>query len=117
MQENFSELSNELTSNNNEYDSDEIVYLHIPYDKKEYAKVLGARWCQDNKQWYCKRGFKILVEEFSEPIVKPKKIYLYVPYEKREHVKQFGAKWDQDKKEWYIYDNNKDKNYLLAIYN
>ncbi len=116
MEETFLEMSNESTTNK-DYDSDEIVYLHVPYDKKDYAQVLGARWCKDHKQWYCKRGFKILVEEFSNPIVKPQKIYLYVPYDKKEHIKQFNGKFDSDKKEWYIYDNNKDINYLLEIYN
>ena len=116
MEETFLEMSNELTTNK-DYDSDEIVYLHVPYDKKEYVKVLGGRWCNDHKQWYCKRGFKILVEEFSEPIIKPQKIYLNIPYDKKDEFKKYNGRWCQDHKQWYIYDNNKDINYLLEIYN
>ncbi len=28
------------------------VYLNVPYDEKDEAKSLGARWDPDRQQWY-----------------------------------------------------------------
>jgi hypothetical protein len=28
------------------------VFLHVPYEYKEQAKKLGARWCMTKKEWY-----------------------------------------------------------------
>ena len=38
-----------------------FVYLNCPYDKKELAKELGAKWDIDHKKWYYERG-KICIE-------------------------------------------------------
>ena len=32
---------------------DKIIYLNIPYSKKDKAKKLGAFWDNNNKKWYC----------------------------------------------------------------
>jgi hypothetical protein len=98
------------------YNYDEIVYLHVPFDKKEYAKTLGAKWCSQVKQWYCTRGHKTLVDEFENPIVKPEKVYLFVPYNLKDDMKKYNGRFDIVKKQWYIYDNNKDKDYLVKLY-
>lgn len=34
----------------------ERTYLHIPYQEKEQAKALGARWDARQKQWYAPEG-------------------------------------------------------------
>lgn len=39
------------------------IYINVPYEKKDYAKTLGAKY--DGKMWYCSVGHKILIEEFS----------------------------------------------------
>jgi Domain of unknown function (DUF5710) len=32
------------------------VYLNVPYEEKDEAKALGARWSPDNKRWYVPEG-------------------------------------------------------------
>nr|DAH89341.1 MAG TPA: hypothetical protein [Caudoviricetes sp.] len=34
------------------------IYLNVPYDEKEDAKSLGARWDGDKKKWYIPEGIK-----------------------------------------------------------
>lgn len=92
----------------------EKIYLNVPYDKKEYAKTLGARWCTTEKKWYCYDDKKILVDEFSKPIVKPQKIYIDVSYNDKEEIKELNGRFDIELKKWFIYDNNKNKDYILS---
>jgi hypothetical protein len=33
-------------------DEGDRIYLNVPYDEKEEAKKLGARWDQATKKWY-----------------------------------------------------------------
>ncbi len=33
-------------------DKSEIIYLNVPYNEKDEAKELGAKWDKDKKQWY-----------------------------------------------------------------
>ncbi|STO96905.1 DUF5710 domain-containing protein [Helicobacter canis] len=33
-------------------DKSEIIYLNVPYNEKDEAKGLGAKWDKDKKQWY-----------------------------------------------------------------
>lgn len=33
-------------------DKNEIIYLNVPYNEKDEAKELGAKWDRDKKQWY-----------------------------------------------------------------
>ena len=28
------------------------VYLHVPFSEKDACKALGARWDQEERQWY-----------------------------------------------------------------
>jgi len=45
-----------------------------------------------------------------------KKIYLNVPYARKEEVKKLGGKWEPGKKKWYIYEGNKNKEEVLALF-
>lgn len=31
------------------------IYLNVPFDHKDHAKALGARWDADRKLWYCSK--------------------------------------------------------------
>jgi ribonuclease HI len=44
------------------------------------------------------------------------KIYLKVSYQQKDEAKALGARWDATKKQWYIFDDNKNKEELLAKY-
>ena len=94
----------------------EKIFLNVPYDKKEYVKSLGGRWSPTDKKWYCYDDKKILIDEFSKPISKPKKIYLDVPYDNKNDVKEHGCRYDIDIKKWFIYDNNQHLDYILSNY-
>lgn len=37
-------------------DENETLFLEVPYDEKDEAKALGARWSNDPKGWYIKAG-------------------------------------------------------------
>lgn len=71
-------------------------YLEVPYEDRENAKALGARWDIKRRLWYvrdlatyeqCRRW-------------KPIEIYLNVPFDEKEDAKARGAKFDTGKKKW-----------------
>jgi len=41
----------------------EKIYLNVPYEDKDEAKVLGARWDMDARKWYCTDA---IVDRFSK---------------------------------------------------
>lgn len=45
---------------------------------------------------------------------KSAKIYLEVPFAKKGEIKKIGGLWDANKKKWFIYDNNINKDMILA---
>ena len=91
----------------------ERTYLHIPYQDKEQAKALGARWDARQKQWYAPEGTDLapLRQYLSAPENKPsmefasktsqEKTYLHVPYKDKNVAKALGARWDARQKQWY----------------
>lgn len=44
-------------------------------------------------------------------------IYLNVLFNEKNEAKDLGAKWDNYNKLWYIKDNNKNKEYILSLFN
>ena len=71
------------------------IILEVPFEKKDDAKKLGAKWNMELKKWCCKKDNNECIEKY-EPV------YLNVPYEDRAVVKSLGAKWNNERKEWYI---------------
>jgi ribonuclease HI len=47
----------------------------------------------------------------------PDKIYLNVSYDQKDIAKQLDCKWDQKKKKWYTYEDNKNKEFILNLFN
>jgi ribonuclease HI len=43
------------------------VYLNVPYERKDRAKELGAKWNPHKKKWYCEdpENIQLLLQEFS----------------------------------------------------
>lgn len=76
-----------------------MIYLEVPFEKKDYVKALDARWDNDLKKWCCDDGKKILIDEFSI-------VYLNVNYDRKEEAKLLGAKYDMKLKKWYTYSSN-----------
>ena len=73
----------------------ENYFLKVPYEEKEQAKLLGARWHKEKKNWYVPLG---------EDILKFKRwfSFLTISIENKEEVKNKGAKWDNNLKKWYV---------------
>jgi len=46
----------------------------------------------------------------------PDKIYLNVSYDQKDIAKQMDCKWDQKKKKWYIYEDNKNKAFIINMF-
>lgn len=46
------------------------TYLDVPYDAKELAKSLGARWDNDKKKWYAEPGTTVAAVLAWLPIAK-----------------------------------------------
>jgi hypothetical protein len=41
------------------------IYLNVPYDEKDDAKKLGARWDNDAKKWYATEDKPALIERWG----------------------------------------------------
>jgi hypothetical protein len=44
--------------------------LYVPYDEKDHAKALGAKWDGENKTWYCLGDAKVFSKWLSKPKIK-----------------------------------------------
>ncbi len=85
------------------------TYLHVPFEDKEKAKALGARWDMKNKAWYAPKNadLKLFAKWIpSKAVTSIKKVWLDVPFENKDMAKKAGARWDKDKKKWYCMSND-----------
>ena len=81
--------------------SSTVYYLDCPFEEKDDAKSIGARWDKDARKWFVPSEFYPMLEQFNR--WKPNgKVYLDAPYEDRENVKKAGANWDPIVKKWYV---------------
>ncbi len=53
-------------------DKSEIIYLNVPYNEKDEAKELGAKWDKDKKQWYIPQVDSTPFAKWLPPTLKPK---------------------------------------------
>lgn len=87
-------------------------YIECPYEEKEEAKALGAKWDKNAKKWYYTNPYDGV--KFQKWIKPPKKeepeekFYITCHYGDRHKVKKLGAKWDNLSKRWY-YTNKEDR--------
>jgi hypothetical protein len=71
-------------------------YLFVPFEEKEEAKSLGARWDMEKKVWYVPLG------DDTKHFQKWTKVYLNVPKAEKDEAKQLGAFWDKDVQKWFV---------------
>ena len=69
--------------------------IKVPFAEKDDAKLLGARWDAEIKNWYIPQG------------VDPKKLekwwrFLDCPFEKKDEAREKGARWDKVAKKWFV---------------
>eukprot|EP01039_Chlorochromonas_danica_P014701 gene14701-17193_t len=72
------------------------TFLDVPFDMKDEAKLLGAKWDKDTKKWY------ITEETDASPFQKFLRVYLTVPFAEKDEAKALGARWDKEKSRWYV---------------
>ncbi|WP_020405856.1 zincin-like metallopeptidase domain-containing protein [Hahella ganghwensis] len=96
----------------------ERTYINVPFNEKDEAKSLGARWDRQERSWYVpptadssafsKWTSNQVKKDQQSVTLEPKKneasdrLYLAVPYGERGAAKAAGAKWDKDAKSWYV---------------
>jgi len=44
------------------------------------------------------------------------KIYLNIPFSKKDEIKKYGGMWDSNKKKWFVYENNKEIDNILLLF-
>lgn len=131
------DFEEEYQSQSQKYDEPRKIYLKVPYEDKEDAKLLGSRWDKEAKKWYinadhenldellCKFGKEseekesnsIKIYNFTcddETEQKHEKIYLKVAYKDKDDAKSLGAKWDSSQKKWYIFDDHENLDELVS---
>ncbi len=109
-------------------ESTEKHYIDVPYQDKEEAKRLGAKWDRKGASWYfTDQADKSLFGRWLEFTPSSERLtqtqnsaqtpnlsaetsdtdertYLAVPYAERLQAKKLGAKWDKVAKSWFTTD-------------
>jgi putative DNA primase/helicase len=132
-QQQTQELNQEIDSTNSQIiitteqktEPTEKHYIDVPYQDKEEAKRLGAKWDRKGASWYfTDQADKSLfgrwleftpskeeltqtpnsAQMFKTSVEIPdnnERTYLAVPYTERQQAKKIGTKWDKAAKSWY----------------
>ena len=77
--------------------------LSCPYEEKDQAKALGARWDNDNKKWYVPAGVDL---DHFKRWMPERRHYLDVPFEEKDDAKALGARWEPKLSRWYVMPGN-----------
>lgn len=90
-------------------------YLSVPFEEKEEAKSLGAKWDRRATAWYVPAtSDPSTFSKWSAPPVQislasdpdldatSARQYLAVPYDERDAAKKAGAIWDGAARSWYV---------------
>lgn len=104
-----------------EGDKPERRYITVPYNAKEEAKALGARWDRQQQSWFVPQGIDLASFAKWEPEtvslqgegqkMARERLYLTVSYGERVAAKAVGALWDKAAKSWYV-DSKADREKL-----
>ena len=89
--------------------------LSIPFEVKDKAKELGAKWDSEIKRWYYEGNDLSIIEQLQKLEVKEN--YINISFANKDKAKSLGAKWDGVVKKWYYLDNIGEENItkLLAL--
>ena len=94
--------------------SDEKMLVLIPFEDKDEAKALGAKWDKDEKSWYIPPGVNQTpfekwinspvnqAQSVTDEIPATEKILIDVPFKEKNDARALGARWDKEEKSWYI---------------
>jgi ribonuclease HI len=94
----------------------ELYLLSIKYDIK-YQHILAHTGNKDKHSignYYADLLANQSINLHQKTKTSNPRIYLKVKYADKDEAKTKGARWDADKKSWYIYEDNKNKSFLLS---
>jgi hypothetical protein len=86
-----------------------IIYLQVPFDERDAAKALGARYDAELKKWYVPAALD------PKAFYRWQKIYLKVPFAEKAKAKEQGAMWDPQESKWFITGSKELKPFLQWI--
>ena len=83
------------------YEKEQIdkIYIYLPYENREEAKIKGVYWDPKVKLWYVSDINNILYEKYKQRFLKNK-------YERKDFYKDNGGKWDKLRSHWFTYNSN-----------
>jgi ribonuclease HI len=79
------------------------IKLSVPFEAKDKAKELGAKWNKEGKFWYYDGSDADNLAKLQK--LEVKEYHLNIPFASKDMAKGFGAKWDGNCKKWYYTDN------------
>lgn len=90
---------------NENADPKQKTLLSVPFEEKDLAKELGAKFDRETKCWHVPEGMDLKPFERWKPTVQHEKMWIKAPYEMHEQIKELGAKYDRQAKCWYVPEN------------
>ncbi|KAH9257895.1 hypothetical protein BASA81_003914 [Batrachochytrium salamandrivorans] len=76
-------------------------YLNVPFEDKNEAKLLGAKFDGDKRKWYFDEN-AMDRQVFAKWTSVVHSVFLTVPLSDKHVVEQLGAKFDLNKRKWYF---------------
>lgn len=95
----------ESVQKNENTDSKQKILLSVPFEEKDLAKELGAKFDRETKCWYVPEGMDLKPFERWKPTVQHEKTWIKAPYEMHEQIKELGARYDGNAKCWFVPEN------------
>ena len=95
----------ESVQKNENAETKQKILLSVPFEEKDLAKELGAKFDRETKSWYVPEGMDLEPFERWKPTLQHEKMWIKAPYEMHEQIKKLGAKYDANAKCWYVPEN------------
>ena len=95
----------ESVQKNENAETNQKTLLSVPFEEKDLAKELGAKFDRETKSWYVPEGKDLEPFERWKPTLQHEKMWIKAPYEMHEQIKKLGAKYDANAKCWYVPEN------------
>ena len=97
--------NSEFVQKNENAETNQKTLLSVPFEEKDLAKELGAKFDRETKSWYVPEGKDLEPFERWKPTLQHEKMWIKAPYEMHEQIKKLGAKYDANAKCWYVPEN------------
>ena len=95
----------ESVQKNENAETKQKTLLSVPFEEKDLAKELGAKFDRETKSWYVPEGMDLEPFERWNPTLQHEKMWIKAPFEMHEQIKELGAKYDANAKCWFVPEN------------